>query len=482
METTVNPLLAKAEKAVELEHVDLAAKLCEDALAQDPEEWEAYRVFAWVEFHRKQYAKALELIREFLRVNPDHAWSVAFEGRVFVMLDQVEEAHAAFRRALELDPNLSVAHLWYGYYCQSVEEDWDRAEVHLRKALELEPENEYYMTTLAEFEEAQGNFTEAETLFRRALEIAPTEARVFRVYAEYLHRNHRYDEARPLLREALRLEPDNESIRGLYFSNYSLQESDQALAMIEEELKTCSPEWKSVWYYLRGFIYKEVKRKTREAEDSFELALQHGPDNHSAHFQYGLILVASIFRFRVRKGLEHLRRAVELDPKNMAYLTVTAVSLGKAGYHEEAEAMFEKAFSLPGKKDILWQNYGYYLLDVKKDGEKGVEYYQKAYEHNPENLQAQKNLKHVLQHKHPLYATLFHISGKLKTDKKWKVPWALLWLIIGAALFYIYMSFLPLLYSLPILWLTRNPHWLLVPFIQRLSQSVMHKEGLSLKG
>ncbi len=406
MGTTVNSLLEKAEKAVELEHFDLAAKLCEDALAQDPEEMEAYRVLAWVEFHRKEYEKAQELIREFLWVNPEHAWSVAFEGRLFVMLDQVEKAHASFRRALELDPNLSIAHLWYGYYYHSIEDDWDRAETHLRKALELEPENVDYMTILGEFEEAQGNFTGAETLFRRALQIAPTEARVFQAYAEYLHRNHRYDEAHPLLREALRLEPDNESIRGMYFSNYSHQESDQALAMVEEELKTCSPEWKSVWYYLRGFIYKE-KGKTREAEDSFELALQHSPDNHSAHFQYGLILSDSIFRFRVRKGVEHLRKAVELDPKNVSYLTITAVFLGKAGYHKEAEVMFEKAFSLPDKKDILWQNYGYYLLDVKRDGKKGVEYYRKAYEHNPKNPLTQRNFKHVLQHKHPLMPPSF---------------------------------------------------------------------------
>ena len=51
-----------------------------------------------------------------------------------------EGAEAEFRSALEMDPNSTVGHLWYGWYLHA-RGRLDESLVHRRRALELDPLN-----------------------------------------------------------------------------------------------------------------------------------------------------------------------------------------------------------------------------------------------------------------------------------------------------------------------------------------------------
>jgi tetratricopeptide (TPR) repeat protein len=83
-----------------------------------------------------------------------------------------DEARTAYQRALELDPNLSDAHVNLGRLLH--EDDAPAAaEKHYRRALEIDPENETAAFNLGVALDDLGRLREAIVAYRRALELDP---------------------------------------------------------------------------------------------------------------------------------------------------------------------------------------------------------------------------------------------------------------------------------------------------------------------
>jgi DNA-binding winged helix-turn-helix (wHTH) protein/TolB-like protein len=82
-------------------------------------------------------------------------------------------AERSFGRALELAPNSSKAHHWYGVYL-SIRGRIDDAEREMEKALELDPTALVVMTDLAELYYFKRDYDRAETELQKVLTIDPT--------------------------------------------------------------------------------------------------------------------------------------------------------------------------------------------------------------------------------------------------------------------------------------------------------------------
>jgi len=90
--------------------------------------------------------------------------------------------------------------------------DWQAAESHLRRALELEPERVGRLLDLAAFLSERGRRREAEELFARAERLNPGAPKILFVRAKtYLKAKRNRTEARRLLRAYLeaRITPDD---------------------------------------------------------------------------------------------------------------------------------------------------------------------------------------------------------------------------------------------------------------------------------
>ena len=129
---------------------------------------------------RKALEVAIQLFTRAIEINPQfgRAYAGIADCHAFLRLyfrrgeAAVSAADEASRRALELEPNLSDAHLSRGF-ALFLQRAFDQAEQHLQRALELDPRlyDAHYISGRLHF--AQGRMTEAMEHFRDACAIVP---------------------------------------------------------------------------------------------------------------------------------------------------------------------------------------------------------------------------------------------------------------------------------------------------------------------
>lgn len=482
MEQTVDQLISRLNAALDLGLNDLVSQLSATALATDPDDVRPHLYLARAEINQGRLTKALEHTELYLQKNAEDLYALLMRAWILLELNQFEEGKKTADFMLQLDPEYEHAHYFLAYYYFHIQKNLHWTEIHLKKAQQQTPRRTNYLSLASELAQAKGNYDEAESLYKEALQIEPDNAELlYQLGIFYLDRK-QHAEAQELIREAIQQNPENEDYRKYYL--LTITDIDLALKTIQEELEaSTSPEQKSAWYTIQGYIYKEQKMNSTEALKAFELALEHNSNNGSAQFYSGLILCNSNSSKNKKKGAQCLRRAYELIPTNMAYCTFGAYQLAKLGYVKEAEEMFQKAFSYSHDRWTVWTNYAFYLLDVKKDSKQSLVYFQKAYEIQPNLQLTRDNYKKVLILKSPLYAAAYTFSEKIKSKLTWKILHWIVFLALASKIIIDMNSaghFLFLL-SLPILfWITRNPHVLLAPFLPIIRKRISKKEGLDL--
>ena len=190
---------------------------------------EAYRLYLKGSFFANQFTKdglekGLEYIHQAIAADPNYAlayhglavyYTVA--GDVFLPdHEAMPKAKEAAKKALELDETLSEAHtdlaavhFWYDY-------DWPATEKELRRALELNPTNDYAREINGWYLTAIGRFDEGIAEGRKSQEIAPLSAEHGMLTGQNLYLARRYDAAAELLRKNIDLDP------GYFLTHYWL--------------------------------------------------------------------------------------------------------------------------------------------------------------------------------------------------------------------------------------------------------------------
>ncbi len=184
---------------------------------------EAYRLYLLGRFHWNKRSKAdiyraIEYYSQAVRADPNYA--IAYSGlsdayaivqgydRSVSPLASHTKAREYALKALALDETLSEAHVSYGQVIQSVEFDFAGAEREYKRAVELDPNNTvaylYYALLLTGLE----RFDEAEANFRRAVELEPSSQNTNRNYGIFLMIVRRYDESEKQLRKTVELDPN----------------------------------------------------------------------------------------------------------------------------------------------------------------------------------------------------------------------------------------------------------------------------------
>jgi len=106
-----------------------------------------------------------------------------------------------------------------------------------------------------------------------------------------------------------------------------------------EELSTKSDDKRDVWF-LRGATFEREKRYT-EAEEQFQKVLASDPENASALNYLGYMLADQ--NVKLEEALGYVKRAVDLDPTNGAYLDSLGWAYFRLGKYELAEDNLLKA-------------------------------------------------------------------------------------------------------------------------------------------
>ncbi len=184
---------------------------------------EAYRLYLQGSHHARQWSeagirRAVNLFQQAVALDPSYALSYSglsyAQGLIgFYGFDPAKEAYAraklAAERAIALDPSLGEPHIALSMVASAIANDRALSLREARRAVELTPDlalAHHWLSLALNF---QGNPAEALTVIRRAVELDPLTA-LFQAHLGWiLHCNRRDEEALPVLHAALEMHADN---------------------------------------------------------------------------------------------------------------------------------------------------------------------------------------------------------------------------------------------------------------------------------
>jgi adenylate cyclase len=213
--------VALLNKPASRESMQRARELFEEALRLSPNHLPALNGLAnvmliewgstWYTGSSDEHLEALDrIVNQALAIKPDDALATYFRGYVLKRLRKnLNQALAAFERAIAIDPNLAVAHNYVGQIKVFLGRA-DEAAEHTLKAIQLSPRDPqlaewYYQLAITYIH--QQRYGEAVEWARRGVEVNPNLRYPYRVLAAALALSGRVDEARMVAAEMLRRYP-----------------------------------------------------------------------------------------------------------------------------------------------------------------------------------------------------------------------------------------------------------------------------------
>ena len=103
---TANLLMTRAKSAIDANDLDLAIELLDAIVKIKPDYIEAWNRRATIRYMRKDYAQAMDDIRQVLIREPRHFGAMSGLGMILQEFGDEKHALDVFRRALEINPHL----------------------------------------------------------------------------------------------------------------------------------------------------------------------------------------------------------------------------------------------------------------------------------------------------------------------------------------------------------------------------------------
>ncbi len=269
---------------------------------------------------------------------------------------QLDEAIECLKKAIELDPNLAVAHSELGLVLR-IKGQLDEASACFRKAIELDPNLAEAHANLGVVLKSKGKVDDAVAEYKKARELNPKLVGIHSSLGQALIRKGQWDEAIAELREAIALDPKDANAH----SNL-------------------------------GAILCNVKKDYDEASACFRKAIELDPKNSMSHFNLGNALRET---GQWDEAIACYQKAIELDPKyGDAYCNLGMALRGK-GQWDDAIAWYNKAIELFPKDAKTYYYLGSELGNTGKMDE-AIECYKQAIELDPQYAEAHCNMASAL--------------------------------------------------------------------------------------
>jgi tetratricopeptide (TPR) repeat protein len=195
------------------ENVESAIQALEAALTADQRYAPAYAYLA--DAYRRKNASnpdpqwtrlAAESARRALELNPDLALAHTSQGFVDFDAGRLADAEARWRRAIEMDPNAPMPHLGLGIGYAAQQRDQE-AEASLKEAVRLRGSDWRFDSELGTFYIRRSRYADAAASYEAARSLAPDSQLVWRNLGAAYFQLERYEEAAGALQRALEIAP-----------------------------------------------------------------------------------------------------------------------------------------------------------------------------------------------------------------------------------------------------------------------------------
>src|SRR5262249_44770431 len=202
----LNELFARAHAEQAQGRLEGAEATCRALLALDASHVGAWHLRGIIAFRSGDAASALAHVERAAALAPEKADIRNSLGFALRALRRDKEAEAAFRAAIERDPNFIEAHYQLGNLLREAKRHSD-AEASYRRVLALVPGHVQAHNNLGAALGEQRRFEEAADQFRRAAELRPEYAEAYSNLAHALRAMGRSEEAEGACRRAIALAP-----------------------------------------------------------------------------------------------------------------------------------------------------------------------------------------------------------------------------------------------------------------------------------
>ncbi len=157
---------------------------------------------------------------------------------------------------------------------------------------------------------------------------------------------------------------------------------EDAVAFYTELLKLTPRD--PLAYFERGHVYELLAQYDKGRAD-YEKAIELDPDNPEFHYDLACLCVncPDVAQRDATHGLEHAKRAVELQPKDAKYRGTLAIAYGALGAKKESVSELEKLVELAPDTDLANLAAAHLSWRNDQDYKRAVPFVQKAIDLSP---------------------------------------------------------------------------------------------------
>jgi tetratricopeptide (TPR) repeat protein len=332
--------------------------------------------------HQSQVNEAIAAYRRAIELNPRFYWSHHYLGEALVSQRDWEGAIAAYRRAIELNSNSIYSYHKLGQVLTHVGQ-WQEAIACYHQAIELDPNFAECHNSLGEALAQQGKLDEAITCYQTAVELDPGYDETYINLSEAALQQGRIDEAFQFIQTALQLNPGN------WKTHHQLGEILQHKNQLDEAIaafqKTIQLNPESLLSYCKLGAIHTQQQQWKEAIKAYKIALELDPKSGMIQHHLGHILSK---QQKWDEAITYYRKAIELSPDSAVVYLHWGEALTQLQQYKEAIAKYQKALELDPNFELVLQQLGKTFLQWGQEYEEqekwsaAVEIYRKAIQAN----------------------------------------------------------------------------------------------------
>ncbi len=390
IENAENDKLWRSEKAsayVQIGETDEAVKIYDEMMRTDSLDYGAWLGMAAVQVYLGNYEEASGYYRYVIDRNWDNAQMLSMILPAIFDINDLELASSVAKRIAELYPDDYLSQRRYAILLFT-EQEYDKADSvfsYILSAVDNDPVASYYRGRIAHQAE---DYSRAEEFYIEAVAHADTmsEAWLNLAFVRGLMDNH--ESAMATFDTTLAKVP-GDSIRILFFTGSYLsteQKFEEAVDYYERVLNSDQEQF-DVRFNLAA-AYERTGR-FNDAEALF-LELLEEDDENPVVLNYLGYMYADM-GIKLNKAEKLIKKALEKDPDNGAYLDSYAWVLYKKGKYEEALEYQRKALEADTEDAVLYEHMGdiYYALNQPAQA---YTHWEKALELDPDNIEIKEKL------------------------------------------------------------------------------------------
>ncbi|HYJ91325.1 MAG TPA: tetratricopeptide repeat protein, partial [Pyrinomonadaceae bacterium] len=279
----------------------LRSRLTETKTSGATQNIEAYRFYLQGRLYQfkstpQAIRQAISFYQKAIELDPNYALAYAGMSDAYRMLpitsdvppnEAFPQSKAAALKALELDDQLSEAHLALGYVDSWYEWDWRTAEGELRKAVGLSPSSSDAHRGLSLLLTATGRHDEAVAEMQLARELDPVSLPTNALEAQALHYAGRETEAIQRLDKTFEIDP-NFWIARLMLARIYIQQGRFPEALSELDRARTASGGNSEAISLTGYVLARLGRRDEARRSLDELRAMAG-DTYSPSYNIAIV-------------------------------------------------------------------------------------------------------------------------------------------------------------------------------------------------